>query len=155
MELNIPAIKGIGDSLIHFFVDRWHGTGNGAAPGSIGNISIYDVDFSLIDGAAAQPAGHGLTNIDHLTHNAPRPHGNGPTSYERLFNFAGEARYFDIEGKFHRAEEQGHDQPPAARSASPSTRAATTRARSPEYLTSTTAKASSTSRWAPTTSMPR
>ncbi len=32
MELNIPAIKGIGDSLI-YFVDRWRGK-NGAAPGS-------------------------------------------------------------------------------------------------------------------------
>ena len=31
MELNIPAIKGIGDSLI-YFVDRWHGK-DGAAAG--------------------------------------------------------------------------------------------------------------------------
>src|SRR6267154_891345 len=43
MELNIPAIKGIGDSLI-YFVDRWRGK-NGAQQGSIGDISIYDVDF--------------------------------------------------------------------------------------------------------------
>ena len=51
MELNIPAIKGIGDSLI-YFVDRWHGK-DGAAPGAIGNISIYDVDFVPIEGAVA------------------------------------------------------------------------------------------------------
>src|SRR5436190_23977 len=37
-ELNIPAIKGISDSLI-YFVDRWRGK-NGAAPGDIGKISI-------------------------------------------------------------------------------------------------------------------
>ena len=42
-ELNIPAIKGIGDSLI-YFVDRWRGKG-GAQPGDIGNIAFYDVDF--------------------------------------------------------------------------------------------------------------
>jgi 4-hydroxyphenylpyruvate dioxygenase-like putative hemolysin len=38
MELNIPAIKGIGDSLI-YFVDRWRGK-NGAEPNSIGNIEF-------------------------------------------------------------------------------------------------------------------
>ena len=42
-ELNIPAIKGIGDSLI-YFVDKWRGK-NGAAEGDIGNISFFDVDF--------------------------------------------------------------------------------------------------------------
>ena len=51
MELNVPAIKGIGDSLI-YFVDRWHGKG-GAAAGAIGNISIYDVDFVPIAPGAA------------------------------------------------------------------------------------------------------
>ncbi|CAH2806033.1 MAG: 4-hydroxyphenylpyruvate dioxygenase (EC [uncultured Caballeronia sp.] len=44
MELNIPAIKGVGDSLI-YFVDRWRGK-NGAQPGSIGDISIYDTSIS-------------------------------------------------------------------------------------------------------------
>jgi 4-hydroxyphenylpyruvate dioxygenase len=70
MELNIPAIKGIGDSLI-YFVDRWHGK-DGAPIGAIGNISIYDVDFVPIAGADANPAGNGLTYIDHLTHNVHR-----------------------------------------------------------------------------------
>lgn len=53
MELNIPAIKGIGDSLI-YFVDRWQGK-HGAAPGDIGNISIYDVDFVPLLDAAGRP----------------------------------------------------------------------------------------------------
>ena len=73
MELNIPAIKGVGDSLL-YFVDRWRGknAGKGAPAGSIGDISIYDVDFVAIPGAEANPVGNGLTYIDHLTHNVHR-----------------------------------------------------------------------------------
>ena len=97
MELNIPAIKGIGDSLI-YFVDRWRGK-NGAAPGSVGDIDIYDVDFEPIPGANPNPVGHGLTYIDHLTHNVHRGRmQEWAEFYERLFNFR-EVRYFDIEGK--------------------------------------------------------
>ena len=102
MELNIPAIKGIGDSLI-YFVDRWHGK-DGAAAGAIGNISIYDVDFvpfGASGGAASAAAitGHGLTYIDHLTHNVHRGRmKEWADFYERLFGFK-EVRYFDIEGK--------------------------------------------------------
>ena len=97
MELNIPAIKGIGDSLI-YFVDRWHGK-DGVAAGAIGNISIYDVDFVPIADAPAAPAGAGLTYIDHLTHNVHRGRmKEWADFYERLFNFR-EVRYFDIEGK--------------------------------------------------------
>lgn len=97
MELNIPAIKGIGDSLI-YFVDRWHGK-NGAASGAIGNIAIYDVDFVPIEGAPASTRGSGLSYIDHLTHNVHRGRmKEWADFYERLFNFR-EVRYFDIEGK--------------------------------------------------------
>ncbi|MBV8664896.1 MAG: 4-hydroxyphenylpyruvate dioxygenase [Burkholderiaceae bacterium] len=97
MELNIPAIKGIGDSLI-YFVDRWRGK-HGANPGAIGNISIYDVDFVAIPGAEANPVGNGLTYIDHLTHNVHRGRmKEWAEFYENLFNFR-EIRYFDIEGK--------------------------------------------------------
>lgn len=97
MELNIPAIKGIGDSLI-YLVDRWRGK-NGAAPGSVGDISIYDVDFEPIPGAPLEPAGHGLTYIDHLTHNVHRGRmKEWAEFYERLFEFR-EVRYFDIEGQ--------------------------------------------------------
>jgi 4-hydroxyphenylpyruvate dioxygenase len=97
MELNIPAIKGIGDSLI-YFVDRWRGK-NGVKPGGIGDISIYDVDFEPVAGAEVSPAGCGLTAIDHLTHNVHRGRmREWAEFYERLFNFR-EVRYFDIEGK--------------------------------------------------------
>ncbi len=96
-ELNIPAIKGIGDSLI-YFVDRWRGKG-GARPGEIGNIGFFDVDFEPLPGASLNPVGHGLTIIDHLTHNVHRGRmGEWSSFYERLFNFR-ELRFFDIEGQ--------------------------------------------------------
>ncbi len=92
MELNIPAIKGIGDSLI-YLVDRYGSRG-----------TIYDVDFVPIEGADGKPvernpAGCGLTYIDHLTHNVHRGRmGEWADFYERLFGFR-EIKYFDIEGK--------------------------------------------------------
>jgi 4-hydroxyphenylpyruvate dioxygenase len=96
-ELNIPAIKGIGDSII-YFIDRWRGK-NGAQPGDIGNIGFYDVDFEPLPGAELNPVGHGLTYIDHLTHNVHRGRmAEWAGFYERLFNFR-EVRYFDIEGQ--------------------------------------------------------
>jgi len=99
-ELNIPAIKGIGDSVI-YFVDRWRGKG-GKRLGEIGNIGFFDVDFEPLPGVGVEqlnPAGHGLTYIDHLTHNVHRGRMNEWAEfYERLFNFR-EVRYFDIEGQ--------------------------------------------------------
>lgn len=96
-ELNIPAIKGIGDSII-YFIDRWRGK-NGARTGDIGNIGFFDVDFEPLPGAELNPAGHGLTYIDHLTHNVHRGRMEEWAGfYERLFNFR-EVRYFDIEGQ--------------------------------------------------------
>jgi 4-hydroxyphenylpyruvate dioxygenase len=96
-ELNIPAIKGIGDSLI-YLIDRWRGKG-GKTPGEIGNIGFYDVDFEPLPGAELDPAGHGLTYIDHLTHNVHKGRmKEWADFYERLFNFR-EIRYFDIEGQ--------------------------------------------------------
>jgi 4-hydroxyphenylpyruvate dioxygenase len=96
-ELNIPAIKGIGDSLI-YLVDRWRGKG-GAAEGAIGNIGFFDVDFEPLPGASLNPRGVGLTYIDHLTHNVHRGRmGEWAEFYERIFNFR-EVRYFDIEGQ--------------------------------------------------------
>jgi len=87
MELNIPAIKGIGDSLI-YLVDRYGPRG-----------TIYDVDFEYLPGVDPNPAGVGLTYIDHLTHNVHRGRmAEWAEFYERLFNFR-EIRYFDIEGK--------------------------------------------------------
>ena len=99
-QLNIPAIKGIGDSII-YFIDKWRGKG-GAQPGDIGNIGFYDVDFEPLDSITADalnPQGHGLTYIDHLTHNVHRGRMDEWAGfYERLFNFR-EVRYFDIEGQ--------------------------------------------------------
>jgi len=105
MELNIPAIKGVGDSLI-YFVDRWRGkqaSRAGYGAGSIGDISIYDVDFEPIASAAsdgdARPVGAGLLHVDHLTHNVHRGRmKEWADFYQRLFNFR-EVRYFDIEGR--------------------------------------------------------
>jgi 4-hydroxyphenylpyruvate dioxygenase len=95
-ELNIPAIKGIGDSII-YFIDRWRGKG-GAQPGEIGNIGFYDVDFEPLPDASLNPTGHGLTYIDHLTHNVHRGRmAEWAEFYTRLFNFK-EIRYFDFEG---------------------------------------------------------
>ena len=91
MELNIPAIKGIGDSLI-YLVDRY-------ASQSGAGVSIYDIDFVPLAGADQHPAGAGLTAIDHLTHNVHRGRMDEWAGfYERLFNFR-EIRYFDIEGQ--------------------------------------------------------
>lgn len=99
-ELNIPAIKGIGDSII-YFIDRWRGK-NGAQDGDIGNIGFFDVDFEPLSpgsGADLNPVGHGLTLIDHLTHNVHRGRmAEWAGFYERIFNFR-EVRYFDIEGQ--------------------------------------------------------
>jgi 4-hydroxyphenylpyruvate dioxygenase len=87
MELNIPAIEGIGGSLI-YLVDRYgpHGT-------------IYDVDFVPLPGVDQNPKGVGLTTIDHLTHNVHKGRMDVWAGfYERLFNFR-QIRYFDIEGQ--------------------------------------------------------
>lgn len=85
MELNIPAIEGIGGSRV-YLVDRY------------GGKTIYDVDFDPIEGDAHVKK-TGLTYVDHLTHNVQR--GNMDLwsgFYEKLFNFR-EIKYFDIEGR--------------------------------------------------------
>jgi 4-hydroxyphenylpyruvate dioxygenase len=87
MELNIPAIEGIGGSVI-YLVDRY------------GDHSIYDVDFVPTDPAKGfAHEGAGVTYIDHVTHNVFRGNMDKWAGfYEKLFNFR-EIRYFDIEGK--------------------------------------------------------
>jgi len=99
MELNIPAIKGVGDSLI-YLVDRWAGKDGHKG---IGDISIYDVDFEAMDPTTADAdlrhEGAGLHAIDHLTHNVHKGRmDEWADFYQRLFNFR-EIRYFDIEGQ--------------------------------------------------------
>ncbi|MDX1431773.1 MAG: 4-hydroxyphenylpyruvate dioxygenase [Gammaproteobacteria bacterium] len=86
MELNIPAIRGIGGSLI-YLVDRY------------GDRSIYDVDFVAEPGVELHPRGAGLVYIDHLTHNVHAGRMNEWAGfYERLFSFR-EIRFFDIHGE--------------------------------------------------------
>ncbi|HEY4112559.1 MAG TPA: 4-hydroxyphenylpyruvate dioxygenase [Rhizomicrobium sp.] len=87
MELNIPAIEGIGGSVI-YLVDRY------------GDRSIYDVDFVATDPSKGfAHEGAGLTYIDHVTHNVMRGNMDQWAGfYGKLFNFR-EIRYFDIEGK--------------------------------------------------------
>jgi len=113
-ELNIPAIKGVGDSLI-YFIDRWRGKG-GSRPGDIGDIGFYDVDFEPLAAEASiaaslNPPGHGLVTIDHLTHNVHRGRMKEWAGfYERLFNFR-EIRYFDIEGQVSGVKSQAMTSP--------------------------------------------
>ncbi|HEY5634518.1 MAG TPA: 4-hydroxyphenylpyruvate dioxygenase [Burkholderiaceae bacterium] len=88
MELRLPAIKGIGGAPL-YLIDRF----------SDGE-SIYDIDFTWIEGVDRHPRGHGLKLIDHLTHNVYRGRmAYWGSFYERLFNFR-ELRYFDIEGEY-------------------------------------------------------
>jgi len=84
LELNIPAIMGIGGSLI-FLVDRY------------GDNTIYDVDFLTVAEPGQNDAG--LLKIDHLTHNVYPGHmDRWAEFYEKVFNFR-EIHYFDIRGQ--------------------------------------------------------
>ena len=88
MELRLPAIKGIGGAPL-YLIDRFE-------EGS----SIYDIDFTFLEGVDRHPVGAGLTTIDHLTHNVYRGRmAYWASFYEKLFNFR-EIRYFDIKGEY-------------------------------------------------------
>lgn len=83
--LDVPAIVGIGGSLL-YFVDQYYDT------------SPYNEEYEWI--AQSKPAGVGFYYLDHLTHNVHK--GNMDTwfrFYGDLFNFR-EIRFFDIAGKF-------------------------------------------------------
>ena len=88
MELHIPGIRGIGNSII-YLIDRY---GDG--------LDIYDIDFEYLPEVEKHPVGAGFKLIDHLTHNV---YGGRMTYwadfYEKLFNFQ-EIRYFDIKGEY-------------------------------------------------------
>ncbi len=85
--LDVPAIKGIGGSLL-YFVDRYGAKG-----------SAYDIEFEWLGARDPRPAGAGLYYIDHLTHNVHRGRMDVWTGfYEKLFNFR-QIRFFDIEGR--------------------------------------------------------
>lgn len=83
--LDVPAITGIGGSLL-YFVDQYYDT------------SPYNDEYEWIQ--HSKPAGVGFYYLDHLTHNVHK--GNMDKwfkFYGELFNFR-EIRFFDIEGKF-------------------------------------------------------
>jgi len=85
--LDVPAIKGIGGSLL-YLVDSYGAKG-----------SAYDAEFDWLGERNPCPAGAGLHYIDHLTHNVQRGRMNVWAGfYERLFNFR-QIRFFDIEGR--------------------------------------------------------
>ncbi len=86
-DLGIPAIVGIGGSLL-YFVDRYQD-----------EESIYHSEFLPFISEKKIHSNLSVFELDHLTHNVYRgnmDHWAG--FYEKLFNFK-EIRYFDIEGK--------------------------------------------------------
>lgn len=86
MELNIPAIRGIGGANL-YLVDRY------------GAAEIYDVDFVPVPGATRADRSAGLHTLDHLTHNVGRGEmARWADYYERIFGFR-EIRHFDIQGQ--------------------------------------------------------
>lgn len=92
MELFLPAIRGIGGSII-YLVDRYEVGGDGA-------LSIYDIDFVYEPGVDRHPVGAGFHTIDHLTHNVYAGRmAHWGAFYERVFGFR-EIRYFDIKGEY-------------------------------------------------------
>ncbi|MEJ0046786.1 MAG: 4-hydroxyphenylpyruvate dioxygenase [Rhodospirillales bacterium] len=87
LTLDVPAIEGIGGSLI-YFIDRYRATG-----------SAYDAEFDWLGERDPQPVGRGLYFIDHLTHNVHRGRMDVWFDfYSRIFNFK-QIRFFDIEGR--------------------------------------------------------
>jgi 4-hydroxyphenylpyruvate dioxygenase len=88
MELRLPAIRGIGGSII-YLLDRYGD-----------DLSIYDIDFAYLPGVDRQPKGTGLSRIDHLTHNVYGGRmAHWAAFYERIAGFR-EIRYFDIKGEY-------------------------------------------------------
>ena len=92
MELRLPAIRGIGGSII-YLVDRYEGQAHG-------DLSIYDIYFVYEAGVERHPVGPGLKLIDHLTHNVYGGRmAHWASFYERIAGFR-EIRYFDIKGEY-------------------------------------------------------
>lgn len=86
-SIDVPAVIGIGGSLLYFIEDY----DDGKTP--------YDADFEWVGECDPRPEGAGFYYIDHLTHNVMQ--GNMETWYRfyaTAFNFK-EIRFFDIKGK--------------------------------------------------------
>jgi 4-hydroxyphenylpyruvate dioxygenase len=85
--MDVPAIVGIGGSLL-YFIETYGDTG-----------SAYDAEFDWLGARDPKPQGLGFYYLDHLTHNVFR--GNMDTwwdFYRELFGFT-QIHFFDIEGK--------------------------------------------------------
>ncbi len=85
--LEVPAIVGIGGSIL-YFIDAYGETG-----------SAYDAEFDWLGERDPKPEGVGFYYLDHLTHNVYR--GNMDKwwdFYRDLFNFK-QIHFFDIAGK--------------------------------------------------------
>ncbi|QEM81583.1 4-hydroxyphenylpyruvate dioxygenase [Halomonas binhaiensis] len=88
-EVGIPAVRGIGGSLLYFVDNKVDDQGR----------TIYDIDFDPVPGTSAQDNSVGLEVLDHLTHNVERGQMDPWADfYTQIANFR-ENRYFDIEGK--------------------------------------------------------
>ncbi|MBB3140580.1 4-hydroxyphenylpyruvate dioxygenase [Halomonas organivorans] len=88
-EVGIPAVEGIGGSLLYFVDHKLDGDGR----------TIYDIDFAPIGDCTPQDHSVGLQVLDHLTHNVDRGQMDvWADFYTRVANFR-EIRYFDIAGK--------------------------------------------------------
>ena len=93
MELRLPAIRGIGGSII-YLIDRYVGHESGS------DLTIYDIDFVYEPGVDRHPKGAGFRLIDHLTHNVYGGRmAHWAAFYERIAGFR-EIRYFDIKGEY-------------------------------------------------------
>jgi 4-hydroxyphenylpyruvate dioxygenase len=88
LAMDVPAIKGIGNSLL-YFLDRYGEKG-----------SAFEAEFDWTLERDPMPVGEGLYYLDHLTHNVARGRMDVWSQfYERIFNFK-EIRYFDIKGEY-------------------------------------------------------
>jgi len=88
LVMDVPAIKGIGNSLL-YFLDRYGAKG-----------SAFDAEFEWLGEPDPFPAGQGLYYLDHLTHNVGRGRMDVWSGfYQRIFNFR-QIRYFDIKGEY-------------------------------------------------------
>jgi len=86
--LDVPAIVGVGGSLL-YFVEKYGAKG-----------SAYDAEFEWLGERDPKPIGVGFYYLDHLTHNVYR--GNMDkwwAFYRELFGFK-QIHFFDIAGKF-------------------------------------------------------
>jgi 4-hydroxyphenylpyruvate dioxygenase len=93
MELRLPAIRGIGGSII-YLVDRYAGHESGS------DLTIFDIDFVYEPGVDRRLVGAGFHTVDHLTHNVYGGRmAHWGNFYERVFGFR-EIRYFDIKGEY-------------------------------------------------------